>query len=108
METKIFKGNDGWEAKTTVKMGEGNRVLIITTGKATGGMVNRAIVNTDNGDGFLTWDLFGDFSTRTIHKGARCTEKNVRELHQSALDGIEQTMAAAKAHYAAKEAKVAA
>lgn len=103
MNANISKGRDGWEAKTTVDMGEGNRVLIITTGKTTGGMVSRAIVNTDNGDGFLTWDLFGDFNARTLYKGARCTEKTVRELHQLALDGIEQTMAAAVAHYAAKE-----
>ena len=103
MDAKISKGREGWEAKTTIDMGTANRVLIVTTGKTTGGMVTRAVVNTDNGDGFLTWDLFGDFSARTVYKGARCTEKTVRELHQLALDGIEQTMAAAVAHYAAKE-----
>lgn len=108
MDTKISKGHEGWEAKTTVDMGAANRVLIVTTGKTNGGMATRAVVNTDNGDGFLTWDLFGDFSARTFYKGARCTEKAVRELHQLALDGIEQTMAAAVAHYAAKEVKVAA
>lgn len=103
MDAKISKGREGWEAKTTIDMGTANRVLIVTTGKTTGGMVTRAVVNTDNGDGFLTWDLFGDFSARTVYKGARCTEKTVRELHQLALDGIEQTMTAAAAHYAAKE-----
>lgn len=108
MEMQVIKGRDGWEAKTTIDMGAENRVLIVTTGKTTGGMVTRAVVNTDNGDGFLVWDLFGDFNKRTVYKGARCTEKTVRELHQLALDGIEQTMAAAVAHYAAKEAKVAA
>lgn len=108
MDTNISKGREGWEAKTTVDMGAAKRVLIVTTGKTTGGMVTRAVVNTDNGDGFLVWEMFGDFSARTFYKGARCTEKTVRELHQLALDGIEQTMAAAVAHYAAKEAKVAA
>ena len=108
MEMQVIKGRDGWEAKTTIDMGAENRVLIVSTGKTNGGMITRAVVNTDNGDGFLVWDLFGDFNSRTVYKGARCTEKTVRELHQLALDGIEQTLAAAKAHYAAKEAKVAA
>lgn len=103
MDAKISKGRDGWEAKTTIDMGTANRVLIVSTGKTNGGMITRAAVNTDNGDGFLTWDLFGDFNQRTVYKGARCTEKTVRELHQLALDGIEQTLAAAAAHYEAKE-----
>lgn len=107
MNASIIKGREGWEAKTTIDMGAANRVLIITTGKTTGGMATRAVVNTDSGDGFLSWDLFGDFNARTIYKGARCTEKTVRELHQLALDGIEQTMAAARAHYAAKEGAAA-
>jgi len=107
MNAQISKGRDGWEAKTTIDMGMANRVLIVSTGKTNGGVITRAVVNTDSGDGFLTWDLFGDFSARTVYKGARCTEKTVRELHQLALDGIEQTLAAAAAHYAAKEGAAA-
>lgn len=103
MDAKISKGREGWEAKTTLEMGTANRVLIVTTGKTTGGMVTRAVVNTDNGDGFLVWNMFGDFNARTFFKGVRCTEKTVRELHQQALDGIEQTLAAARAHYAAED-----
>lgn len=102
MNTQISKGRDGWEAKTTIDMGADDRVLIVSTHKTTGGMVTSATVNTKDGD-FLVWDMFGDFNKRTLYKGARCTEKTVRELHQLALDGIEQTMAAAVAHYAAKE-----
>jgi len=102
MNARINKGRDGWEAKTTIDMGADDRVLIVSTHKTTGGMVTSATVNTKDGD-FLVWDMFGDFNKRTLYKGARCTEKTVRELHQLALDGIEQTMAAAVAHYAAKE-----
>jgi hypothetical protein len=108
MTTRISKGRDGWEANTQLDMQEANRVLIVTTRKMTGGMVTRAMVNTDSGDGFLSWNLFGDYSSRTVYKGARATEKTVTELHQIALDGVEQTLAAALAHYAAKEMKVAA
>ncbi|MBD9406272.1 hypothetical protein IB236_13065 [Acidovorax sp. ACV02] len=107
MEMQIGKGRDGWEAKTAIEMGAANRVLIVSTGKTNGGMVTRAVVNTDNKDGFLTWDMFGDYSARTVYKGARCTEKTVRELHQLALSKIEETLAAARAHYAAKEGAAA-
>lgn len=107
MTTRINKGREGWEAKTSVDMGADNRVLIISTHKTTGGMVASATVNTRDGD-FLVWDMFGDFNQRTKYPGARCTEKTVRDLHQQALDVIDQTMAAAKAHYAAKQAQVAA
>ena len=103
MDTNISKGREGWEAKTTVDMGAAKSVLIVTTGKTTGGMVTRAVGNTDTGDGLLVWEMFGDFSAPTFYKGARCTEKTVRELHQLALDSIEQTLAAAAAHYEAKE-----
>lgn len=102
MNAQINKGRDGWEAKTTIDMGADDRVLIVSTHKTTGGMVTSATVNTKDGD-FLVWDMFGDFNKRTLYKGARCTEKTVRELHQLALGAIEQTMAAAVAHYASKE-----
>jgi hypothetical protein len=108
MTTRISKGRDGWEANTQMDMQEANRVLIVTTRKMTGGMVTRAMVNTDSGSGFLSWNLFGDFSTRTQYKGVRCTEKTVRDLHQQALAAIEQTLAAARAHYQAKQVQEAA
>lgn len=102
MNAQISKGRDGWEAKTTIDMGADSRVLIVSTHKTTGGMVTSAMVNKRDG-AFLTWDMFGDFNKRTVYKGVRCTEKAVRDLHQQALDSIEQTLAAAAAHYAAKE-----
>ena len=102
MNAQISKGRNGWEAKTTIDMGAYDRVLIVSTHKTAGGMVTNATVNTKDGD-FLVWNMFGDFNKRTSYKGARCTEKTVRELHQMALDGIEQTLAAAAAHYEAKE-----
>lgn len=104
MNANISKGRDGWEAKTTIDMGADSRVLIISTHKTTGGMVTSATVNKRDGV-FLVWDMFWDFSKRAVYKGARCTEKTVRELHQLALDGIEQTIANALAHYEAKEAQ---
>lgn len=107
METKVIKGRDGWEAKTTFEMGVGNRVLIISTHKTPGGIVTSAIVHTRDGD-FLVWDMFGDFMHRVTFQGTRCTEKSVRDMHQSYLNNINQIIANAFAHYAAKEEKVAA
>ena len=104
MNANISKGRDGWEAKTTFDLGTKNRVLVISTHKTTGGMVTSATVNTKDGD-FLVWDMFGDFSHRVTFRGARCTEKSVRDMHQSCLQKIDQTIANALAHYEAKEAQ---
>mgnify|MGYP001022612851 CR=1 FL=1 len=104
MATTISKGRDGWDAETVIDLETKNRVLIITTHKVNGGVANRATVNTKK-DGFLSWDLFGDFSKRTVFKGTRCTEKTVRALHQQALDAVEQIKAEAAAFYQVKDAK---
>lgn len=104
---RIGKGRDGWEAKSTIGLGSHNRVLIITTHKSDGGVVTQATVNTDQGGGILMWEMFGDYSKRTMHKGVRCTEKTVRELHAQALAVSDLTMSEAAAHYAKKDAVVA-
>lgn len=49
------------------------------------------------------WEMFGDFSKRLMHKGVRCTEKTVNELHQQALNVSDLTMSEAAAFYAKKE-----
>jgi hypothetical protein len=67
-------------------------------------MVTNCMVNTES-DGFLSWNIFGDFSKRTMFKGVRCTEKTVRELHAQALAVSDLTMSEAAAFYAKKDAK---
>ena len=104
MATTISKGRDGWQAETVIDLGIKDRVLIVSSHKATGGVVTTSTVNTKK-DGFLSWDLFGDFRRRTMFKGARCTEKTVRALHQQALDAVEQIKAEAAAFYQVKDAK---
>lgn len=101
--TRITKGRDGWEAETIIGMGVANRVLLVRTTKARGGMVNRFTVNTDKGDGFLSWDLFGDYNKRTEFAGKRCTVISVTELHARALREADQHLIDAAAHYAKKE-----
>ena len=68
----------------------------------------RASVYWHSPDGTHTTHLFsfagdpeGDFSRRVMaHPKGRVTEKRIQELHESALQHLETTIAAAKAHYA--------
>ena len=108
MNTRISKGREGHEAKTIIPMGIKSRVLVIHTHKTTGGIVTSNSVMTDMGNGCLTCILFGDFSKRVAHKGARCTEKTVRELHQQALGISDLTMSEAAKFYSQKEELAAA
>ena len=100
--TRIGKGRDGWQARTEIGLGIENRVLVITTHKTTGGIVNQATVNKAT-DGMLVWEMFGDFSKRQVYKGVRCTEKTIRDLHQQALEVSDITMSEAAAYYAKKD-----
>ena len=102
MSTVIQKGREGWEAKTHIKMGIKNRVLVIHTHKTQGGMVTSNTMMTETG-GYLSYVMFGDFNSRVQYKGVRCTEKTVRDLHQQALDVSDLTMSTAAAFYVKKE-----
>ena len=102
--TRVFKGREGWEAKTIIGMGMNNRLLVISTHKTTGGMVNTFAIFTDMGDGGMSCELFGDYSKRTVCKGTRCTEKTVRDLHAQALSVSDLHMRDAADFYAKKDA----
>lgn len=105
LSSKLWKGRDGFEAETVFTLDAATqRVLIVTTCKTQGGMTNRFCVQVDKGDGFRTWDIFGDYNQRNEFKGTRCTEKTVRDLHAQALSVVGQHLAQAAAHYAKKAA----
>lgn len=102
--TRIGKGREGWEAKTTIGLGVANRILQISTHKGSRGLVTcSSVMKSENG--ILTFEMFGDFSKRVPYNGVRCTEKTVRELHAQALSVSDLTMAEAAAFYVAKDAK---
>lgn len=107
MTTRIYKGRDGWQARTEINLNTKDRVLVITTSKGSRGLSTHSMVNTKV-RGFLQWELYGDFSKSTPYPGVRCTEKTVRELHQQALDAQAAVIAEAAAHYVKKEAKATA
>lgn len=107
MDTKIYKGHSGWKAETTVDLGADSRVLRVSTYKsAAGGLFTYATVHKAEGRGLVHMP-FSDFVRRVSVAGARCTEKNVRELHQDALARIDSIRGDAIAHYAAKGEGVA-
>ena len=93
----------GRNASTPVTNAQGDKQFLRLRDYAGRGVVTTSTVNTKK-DGFLSWDLFGDFRKRTMFKGARCTEKVIRELHQQALDVSDLTMSEAAAHYEKKDA----
>lgn len=116
MNTNIYKGRDGWQAKTIIELGSGtNRhgkpcsfILKITTYKTARGIVSNASGFTVV-DGFEShaFDLAGrgggDFSKRVHSFPQRCTEKAVREIHNTALLYQHDLVAQAKAHYGIAE-----
>lgn len=103
MTTRTYKDpRNGWTARTVIELGAHNRVLVIETRKTQGGMVTSQTVNTKQ-NGMLAWEMLGDFSKRLVYKGARCTEKTVRDLHQQALGVSDLVMSEAAAYYAKKD-----
>lgn len=77
------------------------RGLHIRTSKTTGGVVTSCTAQKKDG-AFWCWELFGDYSKRTMHKGARATEKTIAALHAQALQTVPDMLPAIVAHYATK------
>lgn len=112
MDTKIFKGRDGWRAETRIDLGMVNKKgakleLEIDTRKGSRGLQTYATVYAI--DGYFrshTFDMGsgrGDFSKRLEDlPGARCTEKSIRTLHESVIGRASAITELAKAHYATK------
>lgn len=115
IETRVCKGNGGWEAESYVGMGpvkdtlgrEGVRKLCISTHKAGAGVVTRATVYVhsegvrSHAFGLSRYGA-GDYSRLVAQRAARCTEKTVREQHTQALEDVEALFAEAVAHYEAQ------
>jgi hypothetical protein len=103
MNIELTKERSGWQALTDVQIGD-ERVLEIRTSKTIKGLSARAQVCRVKGY-TRSYVLFGDYFVVLLESDKRVTEKNVMDLHRAALARIDDTIAAAKAFYAAKEAK---
>lgn len=118
--TEVSKSKrDGWQASTVFPLGhvdlagdgiierKGERMLTVHTWKSgRGGVMTQASVSLHQPDGCTSHVIFGDFSERLADdRGAKCTEKNVREQHARILSGIEGVLAKAKAFYEKQDAE---
>lgn len=97
-------------AENEFPMSEPGRVLVICTGKRTGGIVTHAssqkIEPSSNGFTCRSFELFGDYGKTLLQATGRATEKAIAQQHRQALDNLlEATMAEAEAFYVAKAEK---
>lgn len=106
-QTKIQKGQDGWQAKTEVILGEtpqGTRMLSLRTSKARGGLASCASVFIrSQKDGYATDTtvIFHDFFQSGIAPVSctRITEKAIEKAHRIAKEQMENLIMQAKAFY---------
>lgn len=108
METRYYKGRDGWAGDTQVHLFD-DRYLEVNTWKSpSGGLYSMASVHRKvQHDGYKTREfaIFGDYRrTLATDRTVRCTEKNVRAMHERALTDLDAIIAEAKAFYDAKKA----
>tara|TARA_B100000780_G_scaffold274958_1_gene240782 strand:- start:577 stop:921 length:345 start_codon:yes stop_codon:yes gene_type:complete len=106
-ETKIQKGQDGWEAISEAVLGQtpqGTRILKLRTSKARGGLSAFAsVVVRSKKNGYLceTCVIFQDFTKANIAPipCKRVTEKAVRAAHDSALTFMDELIVEAQNFY---------
>lgn len=90
------------QAETIIPLGFDRRELRIKTHKSyRPGLQSQAQVVQVSEDGnSYSFAMFSDYSTRLEEdKVARCTEKTIAAMHARALEGIEDVLTAARAHY---------
>ena len=96
--TQVSKGRDGFQAKDSIQL-DGKRFLEVMTSKSGGRLGTSAHVAIHE-NGFVTWNMFGDFRERCMVTTQRCTEKSVTAQHATVMADIEGIKARAKAFYA--------
>lgn len=108
--TQIYKGRDGWRAKTEMDLpgitlnegmiGETTKqgMLTISTSKTSRGLETGASVAFRDGR-FMTHRLYQDFNARFAASDSRCTEKAIRTMHDAALAKLPTILECAYKHY---------
>jgi len=109
----VRRNHSGLVAESSIPLGADfpHRVLNVTTQKWTHGLTCSALVVKRDPDnpGCYSYALFRDFSRRLGYsQGTRATEKNIRAMHEKALEGIEAVLADARTQYATPPAAEAA
>jgi hypothetical protein len=98
--------DNSFEGKTVVPLGSDRRSLSLHTYKGGRGLIASASVFQESEDGrsithAIGFGICGDFSkTLARRDGVRCTEKNVRALHEELLAIAPDILKEAQAWYA--------
>jgi hypothetical protein len=85
---KVWKGRDGWEAKTTAKDIKGHDWEILTFKAGSGCLVTMAQAGTlkeENGYTSFSFEVFGSPRIKLNEVRERCTEKIINDLHTKGL-----------------------
>lgn len=90
--TQIFKGRDGWEARTMTATDANGKAWQISTYKTRKGVSCKAIQGQDEGDGAFSYDLFGGKSLELATQEGQCNENKVKAVHAAGLAEFERIM----------------
>ena len=107
MNTLYSNGRSGYAAKTTIalpNLGAGMALVVKTYKDNRGMLVTQAsahVISTMNGQEFMTFRLYTDYSKPVLREKARVTEKAVQDQHRRALDLIPTVLDDVRTHYAA-------
>ena len=107
MNTLYSNGRSGYAAKTTIalpNLGAGMALVVKTYKDNRGMLVTQAsahVISVMNGQEFMTFRLYTDYSKPVIREKARVTEKAVREQHARALALLPTVLDDVRTHYAA-------
>ena len=84
---KVYKGRDGWQAKTTVKSVKGYdwEILTFKTSKTITTIAQAGKNKDENGYSSFSFVLFQDPRIKLRQVTERCTEKTVSDSHTKAL-----------------------
>ena len=106
MNTLYSNGRSGHAAKTTIalpNLGAGMALVVSTYKDNRGMLVTQAsahVISTMNGQEFMTFRLYTDYSKPVLREKARVTEKAVREQHARALALLPTVLDDVRTHYA--------
>ena len=107
MNTLYSNGRSGHAAKTTIalpNLGAGMALVVSTYKDNRGMLVTQAsahVISVMNGQEFMTFRLYTDYSKPVLREKARVTEKAVHEQHRRALALLPTVLEEVRTHYAA-------
>ena len=105
--TQIYKSHYGWRAQTTIDLGAGRVLDVVTLKRSNGALVTTAHCGRSDGN-FFSFVMFQDFSERVITETpARVTEKVVADQHRRALLQLDAIKERCANHYAQQSTETA-